>query len=265
PMPLSLMTPIPTPQGDLSVLSVLVWQADALLLAVLAGAVLAGLLLLLGPVAMLPGAGGLLGGMAGMTRARLRARRGWAEGRHLGPPPPRQPADPARGEGAGTMERTSSLGPQRPLPPLDPAHPAGSRGPGAGRRLRARRAAGPPGRTGGAGRGHRPRPRHGARRRRCRGRSARSTGTPAHTRAARRPAGLRRCLRRGDHGRLAPPPGPRAGPDPCARPAAAPRAPARGRDGAAVDPRRPPVGRRECVVEPADRPGEAPASGARRR
>src|SRR5699024_3232904 len=47
PMPLSLMTPIPTPQGDLSVLSVLVWQADALLLAVLAGAVLAGLLMLL--------------------------------------------------------------------------------------------------------------------------------------------------------------------------------------------------------------------------
>src|SRR5699024_12821792 len=40
PMPLSLMTPIPTPQGDLSVLSVLVWQADALLLAMLAGAAL---------------------------------------------------------------------------------------------------------------------------------------------------------------------------------------------------------------------------------
>src|SRR5699024_8262346 len=39
PMPLSLMPPIPTPQGALSVLSVLVWQADALLLAVLAGAV----------------------------------------------------------------------------------------------------------------------------------------------------------------------------------------------------------------------------------
>src|SRR5699024_4803014 len=73
PMPLSLMTPIPTPQGDLSVLSVLVWQADALLLAVLAGAVLAGLLMLLGPVAMLLGAGALLGAMAAMTRARLRA------------------------------------------------------------------------------------------------------------------------------------------------------------------------------------------------
>lgn len=76
PMPLSLMTPIPTPQGDLSVLSVLVWQADALLLAVLAGAVLAGLLMLLGPVAMLLGAGALLGAMAAMTRARLRALRG---------------------------------------------------------------------------------------------------------------------------------------------------------------------------------------------
>src|SRR5699024_11107529 len=76
PMPLSLVTPIPTPQGDLSVLSVLVWQADALLLAVLAGAVLAGLLMLLGPVAMLLGAGALLGAMAAMTRARLRALRG---------------------------------------------------------------------------------------------------------------------------------------------------------------------------------------------
>src|SRR5699024_1187772 len=52
PMPLSLMTPIPTPQGDLSVLSVLVWQADALLHDVLAGAVLAGLLMLLGLLAM---------------------------------------------------------------------------------------------------------------------------------------------------------------------------------------------------------------------
>lgn len=76
PMPLSLMTPIPTPQGDLSVLSVLVWQADALLLAVLAGAVLSGLLMGLGPVAMLLGAGVLLGAMAAMTRARLRALRG---------------------------------------------------------------------------------------------------------------------------------------------------------------------------------------------
>src|SRR5699024_4637773 len=76
PMPLSLMTPIPTPQGDLSVLSVLVWQADALLLAMLAGAALTGLLMGLGPVAMLLGAGALLGAMAAMTRARLRALRG---------------------------------------------------------------------------------------------------------------------------------------------------------------------------------------------
>ena len=76
PMPLSLMTPIPTPQGDLSVLSVLVWQADSLLLAVLAGALLAGLLMGLGPVAMLLGAGTLLSTMTLMTRARLRALRG---------------------------------------------------------------------------------------------------------------------------------------------------------------------------------------------
>lgn len=74
PMPLSLMTPMPTPQGDLSVIPVLLWQADGLLLALLAGAALA-LLLPLGTGAMLLGAGALLGAMALMTRSRLRALR----------------------------------------------------------------------------------------------------------------------------------------------------------------------------------------------
>lgn len=75
PMPLSLMTPMPTAQGDLSVISVLLWQADGLLLALAAGAALA-LLTPLGAGAMLLGAGALLGAMALMTRSRLRALRG---------------------------------------------------------------------------------------------------------------------------------------------------------------------------------------------
>ena len=75
PMPLSLMTPMPTAQGDLSVISVVAWQADAVLLALLAGAVLA-LLGAHGAGAMLLGAALLLGAMVLMTHARLRALRG---------------------------------------------------------------------------------------------------------------------------------------------------------------------------------------------
>jgi hypothetical protein len=41
PLPLLLLTPIPTPFGDLSGLAVLAWQADALLVAALTGAVTA--------------------------------------------------------------------------------------------------------------------------------------------------------------------------------------------------------------------------------
>lgn len=75
PMPLSLMTPMPTAQGDLSVLSVVAWQADALLLALLAGVVLAALAVP-GTGAMLLGAAPLLGAMVLMTLVRLRALRG---------------------------------------------------------------------------------------------------------------------------------------------------------------------------------------------
>ena len=75
PMPLSLMTPMPTAQGDLSVIPMLLWQADGLLLALLAGTALA-LLLPLGTGPTLLGAGTLLGAMALMTRTRLQALRG---------------------------------------------------------------------------------------------------------------------------------------------------------------------------------------------
>nr|WP_281065106.1 DUF6297 family protein [Brachybacterium sacelli] len=40
PMPLALSTPMPTPQGDLSVVTMLLWQSDALLLALAGGALL---------------------------------------------------------------------------------------------------------------------------------------------------------------------------------------------------------------------------------
>ncbi|ATG52647.1 hypothetical protein CFK38_14770 [Brachybacterium vulturis] len=72
PMPLQLMTPMPTAQGDSSVLVMLAWQSDALLLALLAGTLLAGLGLL-GPVWTLGGAALLTALMALMARGRLRA------------------------------------------------------------------------------------------------------------------------------------------------------------------------------------------------
>lgn len=72
PMPLSLSTPMPTAQGDLSVLAMLAWQSDALLLAALSGAVLAGLGAA-GPLGLLPGAAVLTAAMALMAAMRLRA------------------------------------------------------------------------------------------------------------------------------------------------------------------------------------------------
>lgn len=72
PMPLRLMTPMPTPQGDGAVLAMLAWQSDALLLALLSGALLAGLGLL-GATWMLGGAAALLMVLALMIRGRLRA------------------------------------------------------------------------------------------------------------------------------------------------------------------------------------------------
>ncbi|MDN5821135.1 MAG: hypothetical protein L0H39_06575, partial [Brachybacterium sp.] len=71
PMPLQLMTPMPTAQGDGSVLVMLVWQSDALLLALLSGTLLAGLGAL-GPVWVLGGAALLTALMALMARSRLR-------------------------------------------------------------------------------------------------------------------------------------------------------------------------------------------------
>ncbi|ASK66531.1 hypothetical protein CFK39_12745 [Brachybacterium avium] len=72
PMPLKLMTPMPTAQGDGSVLVMLAWQSDALLLALLSGTLLAGLGAL-GPVWVLGGAVLLTALMALMARSRLRA------------------------------------------------------------------------------------------------------------------------------------------------------------------------------------------------
>lgn len=73
-MPLGLMTPMPTPQGDLSVLPLLAWQSDAILLALVAGVLLAALVPL-GPGWLLAGAALTLVGMTLMARARLRALR----------------------------------------------------------------------------------------------------------------------------------------------------------------------------------------------
>ncbi|MFC7374007.1 hypothetical protein ACFQS2_14415 [Brachybacterium sp. GCM10030267] len=74
PMPLRLITPMPTPQGDASVIPMLAWQSDAVLLAVAAGALTAALGLL-GPLWILVAAAGLTGVTGLMARARLRALR----------------------------------------------------------------------------------------------------------------------------------------------------------------------------------------------
>ena len=71
PMPLALSTPMPTPQGDLVVLPMLAWHSDALLLALLSGAVLAGLGTA-GPLWLPAGAAVLLAGMSLMAAGRLR-------------------------------------------------------------------------------------------------------------------------------------------------------------------------------------------------
>lgn len=70
PMPLKLATPMPTAQGDLSVIPMLVWQSDAILLVLLAGALLtvAGLV---GPPWMVLTALLLVLGIVLMTRSRF--------------------------------------------------------------------------------------------------------------------------------------------------------------------------------------------------
>lgn len=74
PMPLSLATPMPTAQGDLSVFPMLIWQSDAIVLALLSGAALT----LAGSAGlpwMLAAAGGAAAVMVLMARSRLRGMR----------------------------------------------------------------------------------------------------------------------------------------------------------------------------------------------
>ena len=70
-MPLALATPIPTPQGDLSVLVMLAWQADAVVVPLLGAAALL-LVLPSGPGAVLLAAAALVGLLVLLTRRRLR-------------------------------------------------------------------------------------------------------------------------------------------------------------------------------------------------
>ena len=69
-MPLALATPIPTPQGDLSVLVMLGWQADTVVVPLLGAAVLL-LVLPSGPAAVLLAVAALLGVLGLLTRRRL--------------------------------------------------------------------------------------------------------------------------------------------------------------------------------------------------
>jgi hypothetical protein len=73
-MPLALATPIPTPQGDLSVLVMLAWQADTVVVPLLGAAVLL-LVLPSGPAAVLLAAAALLGVLGLLTRRRLQELR----------------------------------------------------------------------------------------------------------------------------------------------------------------------------------------------
>ena len=71
-MPLSLATPTPTPQGDLSVLVMLAWQADAVIVPLLAAALLLAVLPL-GQLAVLGVAAALAALLGLLTARRLRA------------------------------------------------------------------------------------------------------------------------------------------------------------------------------------------------
>lgn len=74
PMPLSLATPMPTAQGDLSIFPMLAWQSDAVLLALISGIVLT-LVGPLGPIWVLAAAVLAAAGMTLMARSRLRGMR----------------------------------------------------------------------------------------------------------------------------------------------------------------------------------------------
>lgn len=71
PMPLKLATPIPTAQGDLSVIPMLTWQSDAILLVLLAGGVLV-LASWLGPLWIAGAVALLVLGIVWLTRSRFR-------------------------------------------------------------------------------------------------------------------------------------------------------------------------------------------------
>lgn len=71
-MPLSLSTPMPTPQGDVSVLPMLLWLSDAILLALGVGALLLGSAT--GGALWMLGAGAAASALMGlMAWVRLRA------------------------------------------------------------------------------------------------------------------------------------------------------------------------------------------------
>ncbi|WP_193104778.1 hypothetical protein [Brachybacterium sp. FME24] len=74
PMPLALSTPMPTPQGDTSVVAMLAWQSDALLLALAAGVLLLAVAPL-GAAWLFAAAAALTALMTLMTWGRLRALR----------------------------------------------------------------------------------------------------------------------------------------------------------------------------------------------
>jgi len=71
-MPLSLATPIPTPQGDLSVLVMLAWQSDSVVVPLLGAALLLAVLPL-GPAAVIGVAAALAGLLVLLTGRRLQA------------------------------------------------------------------------------------------------------------------------------------------------------------------------------------------------
>lgn len=73
-MPLALSTPMPTPQGDLSVVMMLGWHADAVVLALAAAALLL-IVLPFGPWMMMGAGAGLLALLTLLAHGRLRALR----------------------------------------------------------------------------------------------------------------------------------------------------------------------------------------------
>src|SRR5690625_6211730 len=112
-MPLSLATPMPTAQGDLSVIPMLIWQSDAIVLALLSGAALT-LAGAAGTSWVLLAAAGAGVVMAPMARSRLRGVREGQEPPHE-QPRHLEPSGPCRRARAGARGRTPPVEPQRAL------------------------------------------------------------------------------------------------------------------------------------------------------